>query len=95
MTSVTIDKIGNGFMRRRPQQQPAADHDRQPHRHPAHRRQVRRQLRRAGWLEVVRTLNDHGIETEAPIEVASGPERGRIALRAGEMGSACSRRPSR
>jgi N-carbamoyl-L-amino-acid hydrolase len=31
-------------------------------------------------LEVVRTLNDHGIETEAPIEVASGPTRKARAL---------------
>jgi hypothetical protein len=47
--TITIDKIGNGFLRRPgPQQQPAAGDDRQPHRHPAHRRQVRRQLRRAG-----------------------------------------------
>jgi N-carbamoyl-L-amino-acid hydrolase len=69
--TITIDKIGNGFMRRagRNNSLPPID-DRQPHRHPAHRRQVRRQLRRAGGLEVVRTLNDHGVKTEAPIEVA-------------------------
>jgi N-carbamoyl-L-amino-acid hydrolase len=69
--TITIDKIGNGFMRRagRNAALPPGD-DRQPHRHPAHRRQVRRQLRRAGGLEVVRTLNDHGMQTEAPIEVA-------------------------
>ena len=47
--TVTIDKIGNGFMRRAGRNNnAAAGGDRQPHRHPAHRRQVRRQLRRAG-----------------------------------------------
>ena len=47
--AVTVDKMGNIFARRPGKDNsPAAGHDRQPYRHPAHRRQVRRQLRRDG-----------------------------------------------
>ena len=47
--SITVDQIGNVFMRRegRNPSLPPVD-DRQPYRHPADRRQIRRQLRRAG-----------------------------------------------
>ena len=85
--TVTIDKIGNGFMRRAgPQQRAAADRDRQPHRHPAHRRQVRRQLRRAGRAR-------GGAHAERPRHRDRGADRGgvldqrgRLALRAGDDG---------
>jgi hypothetical protein len=45
--TVRIDMIGNIFARR-PGREPAAGHDRQPSRHPADRRQVRRRLWRDG-----------------------------------------------
>jgi N-carbamoyl-L-amino-acid hydrolase len=69
--SVTIDKIGNGFMRR------AGRNDRLPpivtgshiDTQPTGGKFDGNYGVLAG-LEVVRTLNDHGIHTEAPIEVA-------------------------
>ena len=38
-------------------------------------------------LEVVRTLNDAGIETDAPICIVQLDQRGRLALRAGDDGA--------
>ena len=69
--TVTIDKIGNGFMRR-----PGRDNSLPPIMTGSH---IDTQPTGGKFdgnygvlagLEVVRTLNDHGIETEAPIEVA-------------------------
>ena len=69
--TVTIDKIGNGFMRR-----PGRDNSLPPVMTGSH---IDTQPTGGKFdgnygvlagLEVVRTLNDHGIETEAPIEVA-------------------------
>ena len=45
---VRIDAIGNVIGAARRRREPGAGHDRQPHRHGAHRRPLRRQLRRAG-----------------------------------------------
>ena len=55
---------------RRRRQHAAPHHDRQPHRHPAHRRQFDGNYGVLAGIEVVRTLNDRGIRTKAPIEVA-------------------------
>jgi beta-ureidopropionase / N-carbamoyl-L-amino-acid hydrolase len=69
--TVTIDKIGNGFMRRagRNNSLPpivAGSHvDTQPT-----GGKFDGNFGVLAALEVVRTLNDHGVETEAPIEVA-------------------------
>jgi len=69
--TVTIDKIGNGFMRRagRNNNLPpivAGSHvDTQPT-----GGKFDGNFGVLAALEVVRTLNDHGVETEAPIEVA-------------------------
>ena len=69
--SVTIDKIGNGFMRR-----PGRNNSLPPIVTGSH---IDTQPTGGKFdgnygvlagLEVVRTLNDHGIETEAPVEVA-------------------------
>jgi len=69
--TVTIDKIGNGFMRR-----PGRDNALPPIVTGSH---IDTQPTGGKFdgnygvlagIEVVRTLNDHGIETEAPIEVA-------------------------
>ena len=69
--SVTIDQIGNGFMRR-----PGRNNSLPPIMTGSH---IDTQPTGGKFdgnygvlagLEVVRTLNDHGIETEAPIEVA-------------------------
>ncbi len=69
--SVTIDKIGNGFMRR-----PGRNDSLPPIMTGSH---IDTQPTGGKFdgnygvlagIEVVRTLNDHGIETEAPIEVA-------------------------
>jgi N-carbamoyl-L-amino-acid hydrolase len=69
--SVSIDKIGNGFMRR-----PGRDNSLPPVVTGSH---IDTQPTGGKFdgnygvlagLEVVRTLNDHGIQTEAPIEVA-------------------------
>jgi N-carbamoyl-L-amino-acid hydrolase len=69
--TVTIDKIGNGFMRR-----PGRDNSLAPIMTGSH---IDTQPTGGKFdgnygvlagLEVARTLNDHGIETEAPIEVA-------------------------
>jgi N-carbamoyl-L-amino-acid hydrolase len=69
--TVTIDKIGNGFMRR-----PGRDNSLPPIMTGSH---IDTQPTGGKFdgnygvlagLEVVRTLNDHGIVTEAPIEVA-------------------------
>ncbi len=69
--SVVIDKIGNGFMRR-----PGRNNDLPPIVTGSH---IDTQPTGGKFdgnygvlagIEVVRTLNDHGIETEAPIEVA-------------------------
>ncbi|HRD84789.1 MAG TPA: Zn-dependent hydrolase [Rubrivivax sp.] len=68
---VTIDRIGNGFMRR-----PGRDNSLPPVMTGSH---IDTQPTGGKFdgnygvlagLEVVRTLNDHGIQTEAPIEVA-------------------------
>ncbi len=69
--TVTIDKIGNGFMRRAGRNNAlapivAGSHiDTQPT-----GGKFDGNYGVLAALEVVRTLNDHGIETEAPIEVA-------------------------
>ena len=69
--SVTIDKIGNGFMRRAgrnnslPPIVTGSHIDTQPT-----GGKFDGNYGVLAGLEVVRTLNDHGIETEAPIEVA-------------------------
>jgi N-carbamoyl-L-amino-acid hydrolase len=69
--SVTIDKIGNGFMRRSgrnnslPPIMTGSHIDTQPT-----GGKFDGNYGVLAGLEVVRTLNDHGIETEAPIEVA-------------------------
>ena len=69
--TVTIDKIGNGFMRRAGRNDALApivmgSHiDTQPT-----GGKFDGNYGVLSGLEVVRTLNDHGIETEAPIEVA-------------------------
>jgi N-carbamoyl-L-amino-acid hydrolase len=55
--TVTIDKIGNGFMGSHIDTQPTGG-------------KFDGNYGVLAGLEVVRTLNDHGIETEAPIEVA-------------------------
>ena len=69
--TVTIDKIGNGFMRR-----PGRNNSLPPIMTGSH---IDTQPTGGKFdgnygvlagIEVVRTLNDHGIETEAPIEVA-------------------------
>ena len=69
--TVTIDKIGNGFMRRPgrnnslPLVMTGSHIDTQPT-----GGKFDGNYGVLAGLEVVRTLNDHGIETEAPIEVA-------------------------
>ena len=69
--SVTIDKIGNGFMRRAgrndalPPVMTGSHIDTQPT-----GGKFDGNYGVLAGLEVVRTLNDHGIQTEAPIEVA-------------------------
>ena len=69
--SVTIDKIGNGFMRRPgrnnalPPVMTGSHIDTQPT-----GGKFDGNYGVLAGIEVVRTLNDHGIETEAPIEVA-------------------------
>ena len=56
----------------RPRPEPAAGHDRQPSRHPADRRQVRRRLWRDGGARSrCAPSNDLGYETEAPIEIVA------------------------
>ena len=69
--SVTIDKIGNGFMRREGRNNALAPIMTGSHidTQPTGGKFDGNYGVLAG-LEVVRTLNDHGIETEAPIEVA-------------------------
>jgi N-carbamoyl-L-amino-acid hydrolase len=69
--TVTIDKIGNGFMRRRGRNDSLAPIVTGSHidTQPTGGKFDGNYGVLAG-LEVVRTLNDHGIETEAPIEVA-------------------------
>jgi N-carbamoyl-L-amino-acid hydrolase len=74
--TVTIDKIGNVFMRRKGRNDAlppivCGSHiDTQPT-----GGKFDGNYGVLAGLEVVRTLNDHNIETEAPIEVASGPTR--------------------
>jgi N-carbamoyl-L-amino-acid hydrolase len=69
--TITIDKIGNGFMRRAgrnnalPPIMTGSHIDTQPT-----GGKFDGNYGVLAGLEVVRTLNDHGIETEAPIEVA-------------------------
>lgn len=69
--TVTIDKIGNGFMRRAgrnndlPPIMTGSHIDTQPT-----GGKFDGNYGVLAGLEVVRTLNDHGIETEAPVEVA-------------------------
>ncbi len=69
--TVTIDKIGNGFMRRQgrnnslPPIMTGSHIDTQPT-----GGKFDGNYGVLAGIEVVRTLNDHGIETEAPIEVA-------------------------
>ncbi len=69
--TVTVDKIGNGFMRRAgkndalPPIMTGSHIDTQPT-----GGKFDGNYGVLAGLEVVRTLNDHGIETEAPIEVA-------------------------
>ena len=69
--TVTIDKIGNGFMRRAgrnnalPPIMTGSHIDTQPT-----GGKFDGNYGVLAGIEVVRTLNDHGIETEAPIEVA-------------------------
>jgi len=69
--SVTVDKIGNGFMRRAgkndalPPIMTGSHIDTQPT-----GGKFDGNYGVLAGLEVVRTLNDHGIQTEAPIEVA-------------------------
>jgi len=69
--TVTIDRIGNGFMRRKgrndalPPVVTGSHIDTQPT-----GGKFDGNYGVLAGLEVVRTLNDHGIETEAPIEVA-------------------------
>jgi N-carbamoyl-L-amino-acid hydrolase len=69
--SVTIDKIGNGFLRRAgknntlPPVMTGSHIDTQPT-----GGKFDGNYGVLAGIEVVRTLNDHGIETEAPIEVA-------------------------
>ena len=69
--TVTIDKIGNGFMRRAgrdnslPPVMTGSHIDTQPT-----GGKFDGNYGVLAGIEVVRTLNDHGIETEAPIEVA-------------------------
>ncbi|TWG35688.1 N-carbamoyl-L-amino-acid hydrolase [Acidovorax delafieldii] len=69
--TVTIDKIGNGFMRR-----PGRNNNLPPIMTGSHIDTQPTDGKFDGnygvlaGIEVVRTLNDHGIETEAPIEVA-------------------------
>jgi N-carbamoyl-L-amino-acid hydrolase len=69
--TVTIDKIGNGFMRRagRNNHLPPVVTGSHVDTQPTGGKFDGNYGVLAG-LEVVRTLNDHGIETEAPIEVA-------------------------
>src|SRR5688572_7534731 len=69
--TVTIDKIGNGFMRRagRNNKLPPVVTGSHIDTQPTGGKFDGNYGVLAG-LEVVRTLNDHGIETEAPIEVA-------------------------
>ena len=85
--TVTIDKIGNGFMRR-----PGRNNSLPPIVTGSH---IDTQPTGGKFdgnygvlagLEVVRTLNDHGIETEAPIEVAFLDHEEGLALRAGDDG---------
>jgi N-carbamoyl-L-amino-acid hydrolase len=68
---ITIDKIGNGFMRRRGRNNSLAPIVTGSHidTQPTGGKFDGNYGVLAG-IEVVRTLNDHGIETEAPIEVA-------------------------
>ena len=69
--TVTIDKIGNGFMRRAgrdnslPPVMTGSHIDTQPT-----GGKFDGNYGVLAGIEVVRTLNDHGIQTEAPIEVA-------------------------
>jgi beta-ureidopropionase / N-carbamoyl-L-amino-acid hydrolase len=67
---VRVNRIGNIFARR-PGRDPSlpAVMTRQRSRHPADRRQVRRSLWVITGLEVVRTLNELGYETEAAIDI--------------------------
>jgi hypothetical protein len=67
---VRVNRISNIFARR-PGRDPSlpAVMTGQPSRHPADRRQVRRRLWAIAGLEVVRTLNELGYETEAAIEI--------------------------
>jgi N-carbamoyl-L-amino-acid hydrolase len=51
--TVSVDAIGNIFARRPGATCPAAGDDRQPHRHPTHRRQVRWLLGVMAGLEVM------------------------------------------
>jgi N-carbamoyl-L-amino-acid hydrolase len=69
--TVTIDKIGNGFLRRagRNNSLPPVVTDSHIDTQPTGGKFDGNYGVLAG-LEVVRTLNDHGIQTEAPIEVA-------------------------
>ena len=68
---ITVDKIGNGFMRRRGRINALAPIVTGSHidTQPTGGKFDGNYGVLAG-IEVVRTLNDHGIETEAPIEVA-------------------------
>jgi N-carbamoyl-L-amino-acid hydrolase len=69
--SVTIDKIGNGFMRRagRDNSLPPIVTGSHVDTQPTGGKFDGNYGVLAG-LEVMRTLNDHGIETEAPVEVS-------------------------
>jgi N-carbamoyl-L-amino-acid hydrolase len=74
--AVTVDRIGNVFMRpRRPESRPSRRDGGLAHRHAAHRREVRRQLWLLAGLEVIRTLGDHVSSPRRRWKLPRGPTR--------------------
>ena len=68
---VRVDRIGNVVATRAGADDGAgAGHDRQPHRHRAHRRPLRRHARRAGRAGGRALLDDAGVRTRRPLAVA-------------------------
>ena len=83
--TVTVDEMGNMFARRRGRgRQPAAGHPRQPPRHPADGRQVRRRARRARRARG-RPLAERPQDQDPPSDRGRQlDQRGRLALRPGD-----------
>ena len=85
--TIKVDQLGNIFARREGRDpSKAADHDRQPSRHPADRRQVRRRLRRDGGARGAARAARFGLRHRGADRGRGVDQRGRLPLRAGDGG---------